>query len=422
MGNLFMGNSVGANANEVEDGRAWPIIFVQILLGLNLLAAAMGAYALSSLFEVLIYVSFLCSARLRLAFVQIVDLRVWLLFSFLLSIGVAMIWAVVPWEGRLEELFSWRKVFLFPFALAVFQTHFSRARFAEIFFWVASVIMLTSWVVHLTEFPAEWSSAWLMENDVVQSVVFSISSLLGIFLLSLRRKVFDRKGLLITSIVALGFLNIFFVGTGRSGYLFVLVSALVFTFLNVQKYRWTSTLLLLGAVIAVIATSSVATSQIELGMQQLIDTYHSGDGTSSSMGIRLVMWINTWEMIREAPILGTGSGGFRDGYGSIVNWVGDISDDPHNQFLHVWAEQGLVSLLLLILFLASCLVGQNPSITHRLASALVCGFCATSMFSGHMATFVEGRLFWTLLGVLLAGTPLFGNYRLRKLHLDRAGT
>ncbi|QDT41303.1 MraY-like glycosyltransferase [Gimesia alba] len=75
-----------------------------------------------------------------------------------------------------------------------------------------------------------------------------------------------------------------------------------------------------------------------------------------SLQYRLEYWTGTWDVIQENPLWGTGPGNFRNHYlkHKLPGSSEEISD-PHNMFLDVWANAGLIAFagLLAILALAA---------------------------------------------------------------------
>ena len=72
--------------------------------------------------------------------------------------------------------------------------------------------------------------------------------------------------------------------------------------------------------------------------------------TPKSFRYRVEYWTGSWGVIRDNPWLGVGSGNFRQNY--LRHKVAGSSEeilDPHNLFLDVWANGGLVALAGLVL-------------------------------------------------------------------------
>jgi hypothetical protein len=58
-------------------------------------------------------------------------------------------------------------------------------------------------------------------------------------------------------------------------------------------------------------------------------------------------------------------------------------------------------VLIFLGFIAACIKQTVPGHTRFWASVHF-GWCATSLFSGHFGTFIEGRLIYIWLGAMLA--------------------
>jgi len=95
-----------------------------------------------------------------------------------------------------------------------------------------------------------------------------------------------------------------------------------------------------------------------------------------------------------------------DGYMPYVEgvpgWKGGGTGDPHNQFLKILGEQGLVGLAAFLFFIGGALACPAPSPYRQIGAAVVIGWCATSLANSHFSTFVEGRLVFFWLGAMLA--------------------
>ena len=71
-----------------------------------------------------------------------------------------------------------------------------------------------------------------------------------------------------------------------------------------------------------------------------------------SLKYRLEYWQGTWEVIKQHPWVGVGPGNFRQHYLQFkLPQSSEEISDPHNLFLDVWVNGGLLSLVGLVLFL-----------------------------------------------------------------------
>ena len=124
------------------------------------------------------------------------------------------------------------------------------------------------------------------------------------------------------------------------------------------------------------------------------------------MGQRDVMWRHAVRMLRDHPIFGVGTGGFQDGYrpyiAGVGGWQGFVTSDPHNQFMKIQGEQGLIGLAALLFFIVRAFMVPAPAPYRQLAAAALVGWCATSLANSHFSTFAEGRLLFFWLGAMLA--------------------
>jgi O-antigen ligase len=135
----------------------------------------------------------------------------------------------------------------------------------------------------------------------------------------------------------------------------------------------------------------------------------------TSGGIRVVMWRNAWQIISEHPVLGVGTGSFKTAYARRVEgtpgWQATLTGDPHNQYLKIWAEQGVFGLLAILAFLVLALM--NPGITpyRELGVAVLLAASASSLVNSHFSTFFEGRMSFFWLGALLSAPIPMGMLR-----------
>ncbi len=84
-------------------------------------------------------------------------------------------------------------------------------------------------------------------------------------------------------------------------------------------------------------------------VQSDIAQFH--DNPNTSVGLRLIFWKNSWEMIKENPWLGVGTGDFNNEYekiNKIFSPAVPLTDNPHNQYVFALSKFGILGLLALL--------------------------------------------------------------------------
>jgi O-antigen ligase len=304
------------------------------------------------------------------------------------------------------------RMLLLPFALAIFVRVEDKMRFvrtyagANVLFAAISVVL---WLTGSLPFGGEEPGV-ILRNHSTQGMGFAVSALLAAWL------AFDtetkRLRFFWAAACAFLILNIAFVTTGRSGYVVLLVSACVFVAFGVFRSDGkVPARLRLGAVIALalIGILLVAAPSSQERLKKAVDEVQGSQQATeyTSMGIRMVFWRNTVELIGQRPWLGHGTASFATVYKEKV--VGQTgfraieTQDPHNQFMKIIAENGILGLAAFFAVIVAALMTPATSPWRMLATAVLLSWSATSLFNAHFSTFSEGHFIFLWLGIMLAG-------------------
>lgn len=127
----------------------------------------------------------------------------------------------------------------------------------------------------------------------------------------------------------------------------------------------------------------------------------AGTSKSSSIGPRLVFWENTWQIIKQYPVLGAGTGDFPVEYEKVrqrrtPNHWQDV-DNPHNMYLMIWAQSGLLGLGIVLAFFGFLLrqALQRPGGVSSISVGLIC-FMMFIMISDAYLTLAHISLMFAL--------------------------
>ena len=326
-------------------------------------------------------------------------LFIWLLF-------VDCLYSVAPLKETLESIWGWRKILLLPIGLILFNDPLWKNKFAYslmIFVSIVSLFCIPFYLLELNIHGAE--PGVLIRNHSTQGMIFSATLfLMGVFLLFKKPIIFIRRlWILSFMLIILGVLV--YMTPGRSGYLAFIEVAVYFAYLlrREKHYKMLSVVFLIPSIL--LLTSPVVRDRIELGVKEM-QHVDPAKIESSSMGLRMVLWKHTIELIQDRPLLGFGTGSFEEAYSQKIkdnpNWEKNIMHDPHNQFLKIWVEMGIFGLMVFLGMLVSSLLQKSSKIYFHLGIGVLLAWCATSLFSAHFSTFTEGRFIYIWLGIMLA--------------------
>jgi O-antigen ligase len=368
-------------------------------------------------FELASYLVFAALPEPRRRLLQALQYPVVLgLLPLAVVIVAATFYGAASWGGALSALVGWRRVLLLPLAAAVFDDAPSTRL-------VLKTIVVTCLVGTLVSLVAYWGltvPGWLgqgvvFRNYAIQGMTFSLA-IVACAAALVRPEAFagdrlfaDRR-IMATAIVAM-LVDIVFVLTGRSGYVSVIVIPVVLITSLIRGSWRAKAAVGLGVLLCigvVLVSSAHVRGRVAQALHEIVTVDQVPEGTS--LGQRVVMWRNSVRMIRDRPIFGVGTGGFQDGYRAYVQgvsgWTGFETGDPHNQFLKILGEQGLIGLAAFLFFIVRSLTCPAPAPYRQLAAAALIGWCATSLANSHFSTFVEGRLIFFWLGAMLGSATV----------------
>lgn len=339
---------------------------------------------------------------------MIVLFYVWLLLGTL--------YAETDWPSKLQTLSSWKKLIYAFILLGIFRRVEWQKRFVNsyvIAMSISAILGLILWSFDLIVRPSNGSitAGIFMTNHATQSMAFVAAALCCIFLLHEAEN--RRMKYLIAAIIGLLIFNIFFISTARSGYL-ALPIASIFAVGSIYGFRKLPHIAALATILILVfsLTSHTLQERVKLALDEQANYQTSNNETS--IGVRMIFYRNTLELIRAQPWLGYGTSSFKPAYSALAaskyqDWRAVSTGDPHNQYLFIWLENGLFGLLL---FFAYIYIGirqglKNPPYGAIAASFLI-AIAASSLFNSHFKTYAEGYMLAFFLGALLT-RPISSN-------------
>ena len=229
-----------------------------------------------------------------------------------------------------------------------------------------------------------------------------------LFALFAREETARKRRWCLGALAAFAAHNVVFMVLGRTGYL-VLALLFVYFFVVTCGRRGLPLIAVIVAttMAAAYVTSSTFRSRADVTASQLRQ-WQPGTPSADSVGMRLEFYSMSLGIIRENPLLGTGTGSFPTVYASAAaqrNMAG--TDNPHNEYLLITVQLGLTGLacLLYLFFRQWQFAGRLEQTLYRdLARGLVLTFAVGCLFNSLLVDHTEGLLFAWLSALVFAAS------------------
>jgi O-antigen ligase len=372
--------------------------------------AAPVSTAVTSVVSIAILATWLISGQalktLKISFQHPVGKMILLFFAWL-AVGTFYSYAGCP--SKITSVLIWKKLIFVYILLGLFSQPQWQRRF--VYSYVISMVMAGAaafllWTMDLGRSGLE--PGIFMTNHSTQSMAFVAAFLCCMFLANGELRSKYKHYIWAAGILFL--FNIFFISPARSGYL-ALPPAAFFAGVYIYGYKKLPHIaaILVGIVLVAALSSETLQQRIKLGLEEQANYQSSRNETS--IGIRMVFYHNVLEIIKEKPIFGYGTSCFRAAYSAHVSskehdWRKGITPDPHNQYMFVWVENGLIGLLIFFGYIYIAIrEGLRNKLYGGIAASFLVAICASSLFNSHFKTFAEGYLLAFFLGALLAHSP-----------------
>lgn len=378
-----------------------------VLFIVNIMVMIRG-YAVSNILESVLFFLFVCRVTLRRELIKAFnDPLIMALAWFVGWILLSSSWSDAGFLQSIEDVISWRKLLLIPLGLVLLWNR--RIAF------MALAVLMGMGIVYLGFSIIEFSGLgqWWGPRDYnniaqdanVQGIYFSIVGL-AFILLPLEKKFSLRCLLVFWSIAVLFFIFVSWLGISRSGYVAFAVTVVIILS-KVTSKAYIS--LILGVIISgtIFMSSTTVNQRWSQAIIELKEGFEESGGEHTSGSIRSVMWKNTVLMIVDKPFLGTGAGAFSIGYAKKLTsdngWRSTLTDDPHNQYLHIAGEYGLIGLMLFVVFLLLIVLQAGlKGFGQNMLAAVVGISLLVSFFNGVFGGFAMGRLVCMSLVIFMA--------------------
>ncbi len=331
------------------------------------------------------------------------------LCAFMLLLVIDTIYSEASLSQSLDSLWSWRKLFYGFILLGLFSEMRWKKRFIEFFVLISLiglVASLVSWLGWIPAFPFDYPGV-VFTNHTTQGMTFAVAALCCLAWGGEIQTDQRRWGYALAALFAL---NIIFTSMARSAYIGLLVVFWVWFARRYGKKNYIRVAIAIGVGVILVFSLSSGLRQRVNQVAEEARAYQTD--RESAAGARVNYYKNTLQMIAERPWFGFGTGSFgkeyKDHFEALAQGCPNcLTKDPHNQYLFILTENGIVGLLVFLLFLGvSFRQSRQPGPYTGILQGVLCVWCLTSLFSSHFRTFPESHVFWLFWGAMLAPVVL----------------
>lgn len=196
---------------------------------------------------------------------------------------------------------------------------------------------------------------------------------------------------------------VLFMNTGRIGYLLLAVMLLFLCYRWCQGKRLVWAIVGMGVLIGgIYSTSDICVKRLHQHVKQDVAYYQEGRLLESSLGSRWQFLKTSMVLMKERPWFGFGTGNFGKAYQDY--YAGKeilLTDNPHNEYMRVGVELGLLGLGILLFFFYHTwrLSTQLPSVHALYCQGVVVAFSVGCLFNSWLTDSTEGTFYCMMLAL-----------------------
>lgn len=258
---------------------------------------------------------------------------------------------------------------------------------------------------------------FVFRDHIAQNLMMSFFTLIMLVKGYHEKVLFKRIAFFSIGILAV--FDILFFVLGRTGYVSLALNFLVFFFVCLSNLR-ERLIAAVAAIIISILTISFSASFVGRIHKAAEELESHTTSANSSVGQRVEFLRKTFDLMREKPLLGYGTGTHQKEYcrvGQTPEWCAGHALHPHNQFLSFGLQFGAIGILAYLIFIGACIrQSMYQSVEFRILGV---GIAATlivdSFFHAPLFLVAEAAFFILLLPLFLAENASLKNSSVRHM-------
>ena len=329
------------------------------------------------------------------------------LFSTLLFIwlAISLLWSSAETSYSGKILTKYREFLLIPLFMIYFSIEKYRKNALIALYTALLLSLFFSYLIHY-DLIHYWDNPNSIKNRIFHGISISIFAYINLQLAARSQK----YRVFFISLFIISFHNLFFIENGRIGYL--LISTLTALFCWQQwRIKGVIAIAVMGAlsVIALLLFADLSHLRIMGRLDVISNASEINVAVLQQADIRLEFYILSLYAFMDSWLLGHGLGSFPDVYAiqhDAIQTYWKTTVNPHNEFLQISVQTGIIGLVLFIYFLSTLLLNRKhlAPLQRQCQTALFVTFVISCMFNSSFMDHGDGTLFM-ILTALVVGTP-----------------
>ena len=329
----------------------------------------------------------------------------------LLTLGT--LYGESPAREALAYLWKYADLLFIPLFAMVFSEHETRRKALLAMAVTIAVTVVLSYLIRFGMFPATPFTTGVASSPTVfkLKITHSILAAFGAFLFAWLGYTAANRRLRVIwyALSLLAALNVLLLVKGATGYVILGALIILLGWERVGSRGMAYAVFGLAVIVPVLAIApNPFRERVSLIRQEIQDWRADKESSEpSSTGLRLESYKNTLAIIAAVPLTGVGTGGFPMAYAQQVKNTGKPeTHNPHNEFLNIAAQIGIIGLLVLIaMFWMQWRTAKylNTPMEQSLARGLVLTMVAGCMVNSLLLDHTEGLFYAWLSGLLYGG-------------------
>lgn len=333
----------------------------------------------------------------------------WVPILFVALAAAGVFWATdISWASRFHSLGQVAKLLAIPILILHFEKS-GRGLWVGLGFLAScTVLMLLSWLMFVDPrlaFDPVRPVGVPVKNYIAQSQEFALCAfaVLGVALYLIRKR--QNVWASILMLLCVGFLaNMVFVASSRTVLVCIPILFLLFAVVNFGRR---GVFLIIVAVVAAGAVAWMSSPHLRDRASRVATEYqeYQDSNAVTSTGQRLEFWRKSIRFMKEAPLIGHGTGSVkalfeRDAVGK-TGVSAEIIANPHNQTFGAGVQWGVLGIAVLyaMWFTHLKLFARAAGLVGWVGLVAVAENVVSSVFNSHLFDFAEGWIYVLAVGV-----------------------